>query len=191
MPFEKMDISLDISGMDEAKTLLRNLPEASRKVTRLVMGRMPRVVRSTLLKETVSRYTIERGRVEETLGVYRSPEGLGATVTSKGRPRALSYFETDPGVDSGPPFRHPAGGVFARVKKGEGGRIPHAFLAEMSSGHVGVFLRKGRSPFPIAQKIGPSVPQMAGNPEVVEAIQDRVERILDRDLLRMVQAALR
>jgi len=191
MPSERVDISLDVSGMAEAERLLRNLPEVSREVVRTVIRRMPGVVRPTLLKETVSRYAIERGRVEETLGVYRSPEGLRAAVTSKGRPRALSYFETDPSVDSGPPFRHPAGGVFARVKKGGGKRIPHAFLARMRSGHVGVFLRKEKSPLPVEQKIGPSVPQMAGNPEVVEAIQDRVERILDRDLLRMVQAALR
>jgi hypothetical protein len=51
------------------------------------------------------------------------------------------------------------GGVRARLPGGAG-LYPHAFIATMPSGHVGVFQRKGLPRLPIVQLHGPSIPKV-------------------------------
>ena len=49
-------------------------------------------------------------------------------------------------------------GVSYKIEKA-GGRTtaPHTFIQTMPSGHEGVFVRKGKSRYPIAEKMGPSI----------------------------------
>lgn len=54
------------------------------------------------------------------------------------------------------PSRRRKGGVTARLPGGAG-RYPRAFVAQMASGHVGVFERKGKARLPIAELFGPSM----------------------------------
>jgi hypothetical protein len=42
--------------------------------------------------------------------------------------------------------------------RGVSKRIREAFTARMSSGHVGVFVRRGKEQYPIQELFGPSVP---------------------------------
>jgi ribosomal protein L13E len=50
-------------------------------------------------------------------------------------------------------------GVTARLPGGQGS-YPRAFIATMSSGHRGVFVRKGKPRLPIAELFGPSIPHV-------------------------------
>lgn len=72
---------------------------------------------------------------------------LEATISVKGKPLPLYAF--DPSVYGGPSGwpkrgRHKEGGVRVKVK-GKKIEVPHAFIAKMKSGHVGVFARGGWS----------------------------------------------
>jgi hypothetical protein len=184
-------IEVSWEGLREAKELLGRIPGAVERAEIRAVNRAAKAAKTSLVREILSRYNIKRDRVEETISIFGAGAGHPfASVASRGRPRVLSYFRTRPNVESGPPFRRPGAGVWAQVKKGEGGNIPHAFLARMRSGHVGVFLRPGSGDYPIDQRSGPSVPQMAGNRDVVVTVEERAMGILDRTFLHEVRRAL-
>lgn len=83
------------------------------------------------------------------------PRHLVASLVVTGRRIPLIDFKA-----RGPePSRGRGRGVTAGVR---GGRTlyPRAFIATMSSGHRGVFLRKGTARLPIAELHGPSLPHV-------------------------------
>jgi len=59
------------------------------------------------------------------------------------------------------PSRGQGSGVTAKLPGGAG-RYPHAFLARMKSGHLGVFQRVDRRRLPIYELFGPSLPKVVG-----------------------------
>ncbi len=68
-------------------------------------------------------------------------------------------------------------GVFAMIKKGHGMRVPRSFT--INDDYV---MREGPSRLPVKGIYGPSVPQLFGNPEVVETMQNRGEEMFVRRL---------
>ena len=63
-------------------------------------------------------------------------------------------------------------GVFVMIKKGERTRIPRAFMLRDS------FLRREtRARYPIKGLYGPAVPQLFGNPEVLEVMETRGQEV--------------
>ena len=59
------------------------------------------------------------------------------------------------------PSRGRGRGVTAKVGPSRT-RYPHAFLAQMRSGHLGVFQRVGRTRLPIRELRGPSIAHVFG-----------------------------
>lgn len=80
------------------------------------------------------------------------------------------------------------GGVYSSVKKGSGGKIDHAFIA--NAGRYGVFERIGKSRFPIEQLFGPSTAHFMQEETVVKnmdkaittAFNERLDHEIDRIL---------
>lgn len=68
-------------------------------------------------------------------------------------------------------------GVFAMIKKGHGIRVPRSFYISDS-----YLMRTGPSRYPVKGIYGPSVPQLFGNLEVVEAMQTRGQEMFARRL---------
>lgn len=75
------------------------------------------------------------------------------------------------------------GGVSYRLKGGRG-RHPHAFIRTMRSGHVGVFVRKGKKRLPIKELFGPSLGHVfrklrpAGEARVLEVFRTTLDHEL-------------
>lgn len=86
---------------------------------------------------------------------------LYASVTAKGK--RLPVIEIDPHA------KQTAAGVSYKTR-GETHEIPHAFLADMKSGHKGVFTRKDKSRLPISEKYGPSLPKVFTNNAIMTAL---------------------
>ena len=78
--------------------------------------------------------------------------------------------------------------VKASVMKGSGTAFEHAFIADMQSGHTGVFERETSKRFPIEELMGLSAAQMIGNDKVIkdvekdaqETVNKRIEHEIDR-----------
>lgn len=118
-------------------------------------------------------YGIKIGGIKDAITIRRATQAdLIAVVKATGNPIPLIKYGA----------RQTAKGVSVSVK---GGRkvIAHAFIATMSSGHEGVFLRtdkshkkvtrKGKtyySGLPIKELFGPSIPSAFANQVVQEAV---------------------
>ena len=83
--------------------------------------------------------------------------------------------------------------VSVSVKKGSTGESQRAFIAQMQSGHLGVFNRtddyskkqrnqrnKTKHNQMIEERLGPSVPRMAENAVVLQTVEDRVNEVINK-----------
>lgn len=107
------------------------------------------------------------GRDRGVLTVYRaSTQSLTGSIQGTGSRIPVYDFGAKDTADK---LRRRAAKRGGSAKAGQGvtwkmqgqlRRDPHAFIARMASGHVGVFKRKGRKAFPIRELFGPSVPHV-------------------------------
>ncbi len=186
-------IDISVNQMELAKLLLGHIPGAVPKVLANSINRSAEGARTDAVTKAKEEYVITAGRVRETINIRKaSTSNLSAIVTSRGRPRALSYYKIRPGKVT---KRRPPEGVYAQIKRSGGGPIAKSFVAKMASGHIGVFNRSGSSRFPIVQRFGPSVAQMLESKSVsryVEAganrrLSDRLDHEINRLLARYGQ----
>ena len=150
-----------------------------------------------ILREMAKQYGLQQNVLRQYMRQVRAtvPGGVQASVEVFGRGLPLILFSPTP---SAPTRGKPRGkGVTVRIK-GKRIFIPHAFIQRMPNGHVGVFVRGayggksskrglsltgeslGRfqlssSRLPINELYTTSPPTMAGNRNVVEAANARVE----------------
>ncbi|MBE3586566.1 MAG: phage tail protein [Thermoanaerobacter sp.] len=181
-------IELTVEQMDKAERLLGHIPGAAPKAMANAINRAAEAARTEAARKVRELYYIKHKDVLATMKIYRAtPDDLTATVISKGNLIALSKFRITPKQPQ-PKRKKP---VIARVKRGEGGPIKSAFVARMQSGHVGVFIRVGRSRLPIRELYGPSVPQMLGSPNVTEWVEEkaieRLEQRLEYEINRILE----
>lgn len=162
-----MEFTVDTSGIDRVQYILSVLPKgAERAMLRatsraLVSGRMEAI---RAAKET---YDAKSSAIRAGYTVYAPKGELRAT----GERTSLTKFKVTPKKPSNKE-------VSASVKKA-GGRIPHAFVARMDSGHVGVFKRTGTKSTPIEELYSVSIPQMLGEPGVLERTGNRVTEVFE------------
>lgn len=167
-------ITVDASALDKAIILLGNIPKAVDKAQKSAIKKTVTGVRRFAAQKVKEDYTIQSKYVTRTLST-RFENGTGI-LRSRGGVNDLRFFKTNPKRVT---KRRPKNGVFAQVRRdGGGGRLQHAFIAGMSSGHLGVFQREGKARFPIRKLTGPSTPSMLSNPKVTEAIAERMEERL-------------
>lgn len=170
-----MKIEIDSRGLERADTLLKDLPKAADKVKKKAMRQAFKGIKQAALKEIASSYTLQKSRASGTMST--SYRGSSAIFSSRGRVNDLSYFKHSP---AGIPKHRPPSGkyLYSQVVKGAGGTIAHAFLARMSSGHIGVFQRAAHgavnSSLPIQKMTGPSTPQMLSKPAIRQHLESRV-----------------
>jgi hypothetical protein len=140
-------------------------------------------------------YNIKASRLNQYLRVEAKASGnsLTATITGRGRGLALSYFDVkQTGVVANKKgFRYTkrakslgslryGGAVTALVKLAGGRKIVTGkydnkpFVAQMKSGHTGVWVRTGKGRHPIEQQYGPGVGGLFGS----KAIMDRIKTIV-------------
>ncbi|BBB91051.1 MAG TPA: phage tail protein [Methylomusa anaerophila] len=187
-------IELTDDQLKRAEQLLKHLPGALPKAVANAINRASESARAEAVRKASEEYVIRPGRVRETIDIAKaSPAILFARVRSKGRPRALTYFQTTP---KQVPKKRPRGQLVAQVKRSEGGgSIKSAFLARMKSGHLGVFNRTNNltstGKVELVQRYGPSVPQMLENPTIQQFVEQKametLEKRFDHELDRLLK----
>lgn len=119
---------------------------------------------------------------------------LEATVRISGRRIPLVFFKPNPSdtrrpVKSGVRYRIGSRG-FKRIKEAFVGRARSGTsrsAAEGTSGHVGVFVRKGKKRLPIMEPLGPSIPLAAEkNPELARVINQDLSAVMNAELDRQL-----
>lgn len=172
-------IELTAEQIEKAERALENIPDGVPKVIVRAINRAAESARTEASRKVREKYYVKHSDVISTIKIYKaSPADYSATIISKGHVLALPKFRVTPREPE--PKRKKS--IIVRVKRGGGGPLPGAFVAQMKSGHVGVFKRVGKPRLPIEQKYGPSVPQMLGSPSVSQWIEEKAQETLEKRL---------
>jgi hypothetical protein len=153
------EIKLEIGGLKEA---LAGLDAYERtRVARAAIRAMNRGINSarTLMVREISRETgLKSGDVRKALPLSEARDGrLEARLAASLKLMPLAKFRA-----TGPfPSRGRGRGVRWRIGS-RTGRDERAFLAQMTSGHRGVFKRVGKGRLPIVELFGPSLGHIFG-----------------------------
>lgn len=194
-------LKIETSGIDEARRLFGSkIVEQSLTST---LNKVAAKASTAASREIRDKYTIKakdlkkRGTSNRNgLSVVKAKRGRDyAMVMSTGHALPLINFRVTPRTPEADRRRKRGKGVKATVVKGKPYRIPHAFVAQMPSGHTGVFARKGKGRLPIRELFGPSIPQMFAERNTLDSIFRTVSRdshaIFERELSFRVDKALR
>lgn len=193
-------ISLDGSSgtaLNDAKVLLRNVEGGLEKAVMRSINRSLTSGKTALTKGIRKTYTVNREALSDAISVTRaSMSRLEGSVNAKGKPLSARHFAHDPaGKDTTGSSRKT---VRIAIKKGKTSALKTGFIWDGGWGtekHA-IYLRsggkvratKGRHAGKkymvdkLKKMTGPSVPQMAGNEEVSEAVEKRVQEIFERRL---------
>ena len=179
-------IKVDESMLRDVQSRLKEIPQKAPNVISASLNRTVTNVASNLSKEIRKTYTVKAGDIKGTITRVRAtPQTLSASVKSKGGTMGLDKFKTSAlmatsrkgGVKSVKINRKP---VKAAVKKGQMKKVMDGFVATVNGPKI--FKRQTKKRLPIERLHGPSVPQMAGSPEVGEAVNREAQAMFGRRL---------
>jgi hypothetical protein len=206
-----LTVTLDTRQLKQALAQLKtNAPKAiARALNRTAASANTQAVRS--IAENID---IAQKRVRQNISVVKAyPEKLTATVQARpggsgvvaargkaerlGRIPLLEFHARDNRVMRG---KNLVNHLVSLIVRGQGvvyrlpggrGSAPHAFIAKMKSGHVGVFQRfPGAKRLKIVELYGPSVPHVFAQKVILAALKKSGEENLAKNLTHEVEFLL-
>lgn len=162
-------IEVEIEGI-EIFDKLKNSDKQLEKALYFAKNRALNTVKTELARGVPKEYDTKQKTIRERTRVNKS----SGEVSVKGSPIRLFKFKVTPTT----PKRQLVTASVKRARKS----LPHAFVAQMKNGHIGVFERAKKSRYPIKQLYSVSAPQMAGNEEVLESAMERASIVFDERL---------
>lgn len=211
-----MAITVDAVNLEQVEKKLNGMKQKAPKVLKLAVNDTARKARSRLAKEAQKTYAVKVGGFNRAMKIKLATNGNPvAIIRSTGKKIPLGKFAYRRGTLGPEKYFNP---TLHRTQVGKGGRGASAkqlksssfksdngaklkwFVAQMSSGHTGIFKRnagvsrgKGNKNYAILKKMGvgseiseimgPSVPEMLGNEKRVYGI---VEPYIMSDLKQAV-----
>ena len=167
-------------AIERAKKLLSEVPGGVETAMMRSINRAAQAGKTQAVKEVRARYTVKAGDVRQTLTTSKATHAkLEAEIVSRGPMLGLAAYKHSPKTDS-------TGANRKRVRvsvKREGGMKP--------LGQAFVWQGKIMQRLPIEKKLGPSIPSIIGNPEVVEAIEERTDEMIVKRLDHEVNRILK
>ena len=172
----KLDIDYDDSVLKQAA---QKWPAAAMSALNKTMDGL----KSYASEEIRSVWNVKKSDLDPGLDVKRAASGrLYASLRAVGKRIGILAFDA----------RQTASGVTYAMKRGARQTILHGFIAEMPSGHQGVFLRRSAArhrkkgshwtELPIIERTGPSVPTMMGTRAMMEKFKAYVLENLPKNL---------
>lgn len=152
-----MSIELEIESDRELVRVLTGLSEREARVACIMAGKRAAVAARTAGSRKVREvYVIKASDVRSKARVKGT--GDGAVLEIKGATEPVSKYKA----------QKRRAGVFVAVKRGSMKKVERSFT-------IGTrfVARVGRERLPVKGLYGPSVPQLFGNPEVMEVMQER------------------
>lgn len=183
-----IDVRGEARGVREALRRIGSLDTDVRKSFYSALNRTSQRLKTESGRKAKETYIVKSKAVTEQVVLRRgSLSNLSSELRWKGGNIPLMQFRTNP---KSPSAKRPRALKAAVKRAGGNKKVGGAFLARMSSGHVGVFRRSARRRLPVEELYGPAVPVMLNNPEVtehlervaVEEMDKRIEHELNRRL---------
>lgn len=184
MKQQTIQITAD-KAVERAKKLLSDVPGGAETALMRAINRATQSGKAQAVREVRARYTVKAGDIRKTLTTTKATRtSLEAEIVSRGSPLGLASFKHAPKTDT-------TGNARKRVRVAvmkDGGLKP---LGQAFVWQGKIMQRVGKTRLPVEKKIGPSVPSMIGNPEVVEAIESKTQEAvvtrLDHEVDRILK----
>lgn len=174
-------ISFDKKEMERAQALLKRIPNGTVKAASAAINKTVNGVRTDITREITKEYYVKSGVVRKTMTLQRSkPSTLSAIIESQGARMPLKKFKVLPGKVQHK-GRHNRK-IRAAVKKGGGKTLNNAFVAQMRTGHVGVYVRRTNKRLPLKELYGPAIPQMIRSGDTSKIIEEKARKRLSKNL---------
>ena len=189
-----MRMDFDQSRLDYARAALRSVRGGAETAIYRALNKAVRHARTASVRYVCENYNVRPSEVRKNLTVsLASRNKQNAQLVQKGSPLALSKFLIAPKKPPNQKGKKPetrartiAGVRFATRKE-----LPHAFVARMQNGHIGIWSRapeRGRRS--IRQRYTTSVPQMLNNEAVMNRLDEESRQIMNDELDRQVELLL-
>lgn len=170
-------VQTDQRMLNEVREKLGTFANKAPNAISSALNRTVTNVSSNVGKEVSKRYAIKSGVVKQTLTKTRANRStLSAIVESSGQLIPLDRFKVSPKTPQ-PKRKKP---IKVAVKKNGMKTLLGAFVGDIHGNKV--FKREGTKRLPIQRLFGPSIPQMIGNEEVVQVINEEGKATFDRRL---------
>ena len=172
-------IEITAEAVERVEAILAGVPNGAERALSNAINRGISRVKTGAIRRVKEIYTVQSGAFNEAtrISVNKASTGnLVGFVSFAGYKIPLYKFKvtpTAPGVKKQ---------VRAAVMKGGGTPFEDAFIAQMRSGHIGVFERETRKRFPIEEKMGLSAAQMVGNEKVIETLEEEAQQLVNQRL---------
>jgi len=183
-------IKITVEKLLEVQKALKDQPKKINLILSRAINRAATNAKTNMSKKVREQYVIKASDIKSTINISKATSSKPyAIVKSTGKKIDLTMFKINP--KDARPQNQPKGGYKSQIKK-EGGLkvVPRGFLVNARGG-LGFFQRTGSSRMPIARLMGPSVPQMIGNKNVIESIEKEAQSMLnnriDHELQRILE----
>lgn len=178
-------ITITQDTIDRISNLLVEVPNGTERAMASAANRAIAKAKTESFKGVTKEYKIKRNVIAEyTKDSIKNAttSDLCATLIFAGQQIPLyKYSLTKP--------KYPGGGkVFAGQKTARA--FEEAFIAQMSSGHIGIFQRTGKARKPIEQKMGSSMRSMVSNAVVMDQVYKEAQETFDNRLEHEVERLL-
>ena len=201
------------AALERAEKLLEGIPKGISTAVNEALGRTASRLRTSSSKAIRERYDISAAniRAEENVRITRSYRGSGvqAAVTFSGKRIPLHRFggasPGSPRPDTGKLVRAKIYGQWLQVHPGAAAsghqlkstspyHFQKYFVAQMKSGHTGIFKRTGgvteADSDEIKEIMGSSVPQMLGSDPVAKKLDEQAVETFEKRLEHNISAIL-
>lgn len=205
-----MRIEMKLEGVEKAMKMYD--PNLVRKAANAALNRVAGSARTEASKLIRQDYNIKAARINQFLRVAVKAAGMRmeAVISGRGLGIALAYFDAKQkgskmiGEGAGK-FRtkflartgKKLGDVTVKVKRGSGRKAVgpkynnKPFLAQMKSGHIGVFVRKSKNRKPIEQLLGPGVGGLFGSAKIMQAVKRKIKELWAKEFKHQLDYYLR
>lgn len=171
-------ITTDTSGLARAEKLLKGVPGGFEEAVKRATGRALESARTQAVRSAVETYDTNQAVIRGSIALNK---GAGQMI-SRGSPIELMKFNVSP---KGPKRAM----VRASVKK-RPTTLSRAFVAQMGSGHIGVYERVGASKLPIRLLYSVSAAQMVGEVDVLLDVEEKASETFEKRLAHEVYQVL-
>lgn len=180
-------IEITSETIERVETLLSGIPKGAERAFSNSINRGLSRVKTTAMKRVKEVYAVQSSALTAatTTRISKASTGnLAGYVSFSGFKLPLYKFNVTP--------KKPGTGkqVTASVMKNGGTTFEDAFVAEMKSGHMGVFERSGRKRLPVEEIMGLSAAQMVGNAAVIEELEKEAQKVVDERLSHEIDRIL-
>ncbi len=170
-------IEITAEAMERTQKLLAGIPKGAERAFSNAINRALTHTKSQAFKEVRQVYAVKQSDLNAATATRIQRAGTGNTVgyvLFSGV--KIPLFKFNLSQNTAKKSKH----IKAGLMKGSWTAFDHAFIAQMNSGHIGIFERDGKERLPISEIMGLAGAQMMQNVEVEDHLSEDAQKMFEQ-----------